>query len=302
MSTGDLLLLGSEGQLGREVAKLAASRGVRINSIPHRVLDITDAAGLRRILDKGYYATVINAAAYTAVDKAESEEDLAMSINRDGVASVAESCRLREVALIHISTDYVFDGSKGTPYVESDATTPLGVYGRSKAGGEAAVRERCPRHVILRTSWVFGAQGGNFVKTMLRLGRERQELSVVADQRGCPTPAKSLASAILAVAAQMREAPWGTYHCCGEEATTWFDFAEAIFAERQALTGESPPVVKPIATQDYPTPAKRPADSRLDCSAFRARFGQAAIDWRAGLRDVLRELHSAAAVQRAGGQ
>ena len=301
MPAGRLLLLGSEGQLGREVAKLAASRGVSLNALPHRALDITDAAGLRRALDQGHYDTVINAAAYTAVDKAESEEDLATKVNRDGAVCVAEACRAREVALIHISTDYVFDGSKRAPYVESDAIAPLGVYGRSKAAGEAAVRERCAQHVILRTSWVFGAKGGNFVKTMLRLGRERRELSVVADQLGCPTPAKGLASAVLAVATQAREAPWGTYHCCGAEPTSWFGFAEAIFAEQEALTGEPGPTLVPIATEDYPTPARRPADSRLDCSAFQSRFGQAAIDWREGLRDVLREIYTAEAIQPAGG-
>lgn len=301
MSTGDLLLLGSGGQLGCEIARLARQRGLPLTMLDRKALDITHRLAVRSALDRGF-ALVINAAAYTAVDRAELEEGRALAVNRDGAGFVAEACRETGAALIHISTDYVFDGTKGAPYTEADEIAPLGVYGRSKAAGEAAVRQGCERHAILRTSWVFGAQGGNFVKTMLRLGRERQELSVVADQRGCPTPARGLAAAVLAVAEKAADDPWGTYHCCGGEATTWFDFAEAIFAERQALTGETPPVVKPIATKDYPTPAKRPTDSRLDCSAFRARFGQAAIDWRAGLRDVLRDLHGTDAVQPAGGQ
>ena len=290
MTTGRLLLLGGEGQLGREVAKLAASRGISLNAQSRAALDITDAAALRRALDQGYFDTVVNAAAYTAVDKAESEEGLAMAVNRDGAACLAEACRDSGAALIHISTDYVFDGSKGAPYREDDPVRPLNVYGRSKLAGEAAVRAALPAHVILRTSWVFGAAGANFVKTMLRLGNERDELSIVADQFGCPTPAAALAEAVLLVADKLSPEIHGTYHCAGAERTSWLDFARARFAEQRALTGDKGPKLQAIATADYPTAAQRPSDSTLDSSLFQATFGAAAIDWRQGLKDVLRQL------------
>ncbi|NIA67512.1 dTDP-4-dehydrorhamnose reductase [Pelagibius litoralis] len=295
-----ILLLGGGGQLGREIERLAKARGLPLTSVTREAVDITHRLAVRSVVDRGF-SLVVNAAAYTAVDRAEMEEEgQALAVNRDGPGFIAEACRDAGAALVHLSTDYVFDGTKGAPYVETDPVTPLGVYGRSKAAGEVSVRQACDRHVILRTSWVFGAQGSNFVKTMLRLGRERRELSVVADQFGCPTPALSLASAVLAVGARLAEAPWGTYHCCGSERTTWYDFARAIFAEQKALTGEVGPLLKPIATEDYPTAARRPPDSTLDCLGFQARFHQSAIDWRQGLRDVLRELQGGERVSSAG--
>ena len=298
-SRGRLLLLGAGGQVGHEIERLARARGLPLESKTHKDLDITHRLSVHSVIDQSV-ALVINAAAYTAVDRAEMEEGRALAVNRDGAAFLAERCNEIGAAVIHLSTDYVFDGTKGAPYVESDPVAPLGVYGRSKLAGEEALREACPRHVILRTSWVFGAQGGNFVKTMLRLGDKGGEISVVADQFGCPTPAVALAAAVLAVAGSQATDPWGTYHCCGAERTTWFDFALAIFAEQKALTGAPQPDVKPIATKDYPTAARRPVDSTLDCSAFRARFGQAPIDWRQGLRDVLRELQAGEAISTAG--
>lgn len=294
-----ILLLGGSGQLGCEIERLARARGLPLTAATRETVDITHRLAVRSVVDQGF-SLVINTAAFTAVDRAEMEEGRALAVNRDGAGFVAESCRDTGAALIHISTDYVFDGTKGAAYVESDPVSPLGVYGRSKAAGEDSVRQVCPRHVILRTSWVFGAQGANFVKTMLRLGRERGEVSVVADQLGCPTPALGLATAVLAVAAASSEDDWGTYHCCGSERTTWFDFARAVFAEQSALTGEVVPKVNPIATEDYPTAAKRPPDSTLDCLAFQARFRQQPIDWRQGLRDVLRELQGGKQIASAG--
>jgi dTDP-4-dehydrorhamnose reductase len=289
MAAGRLLLLGSEGQVGREVVKLAAARGLPLTALSRRALDITDRAAVRQALDAGY-ATVINAAAYTAVDRAESEEALAQAVNRDGAGHVAEACEATGAALIHLSTDYVFDGRKGSPYREDDALAPLNAYGRSKAAGEAAVRAATPAHVILRTSWVFGAAGTNFVKTMLRLGGERAELGIVADQFGCPTPAAALAERILTIADRLQPPSYGTYHCAGAERSSWFDFAGAVFAGQQALTGQPGPRLTPIATADYPTAAPRPTDSTLDSTHFQATFGQRPIDWRAGLADVLRTL------------
>jgi dTDP-4-dehydrorhamnose reductase len=289
MAAGRLLLLGSEGQVGREVVKLAAARGLPLTGLSRRALDITDRASVRQALGAGY-ATVINAAAYTAVDRAESEEALAQAVNRDGAGHVAEACEATGATLIHLSTDYVFDGRKGSPYREDDALAPLNAYGRSKAAGEAAVRAACAAHVILRTSWVFGAEGANFVKTMLRLGGERDALGIVADQFGCPTPAAALAERILTIAGRREPQSYGTWHCAGAERSSWFGFAEAVFAGQQALTGQAGPRLTPLATADYPTAAPRPADSTLDSTHFQAIFRQRPIDWRAGLEDVLRAL------------
>lgn len=284
-----LLLLGAEGQVGREVVALAAARGLSVKALARRDLDIADRDAVRRSVTKDY-AAVVNCAAYTAVDRAESEEALAVAVNCDGAGFVAEACAAVGAVLIHFSTDYVFDGRKGSPYREGDPIAPLNVYGRSKAEGEAAVRAACPAHVILRTSWVFGVEGGNFVKTMLRLGAEREELRIVADQYGCPTPAAALAERILAVAGTMGPESYGTFHCAGAERTSWFDFATAIFAARREITGEAGPKLTPIATADYPTAARRPADSTLDSARFQATFATGPIDWRAGLKDVLRRL------------
>ncbi len=286
---GPLLLVGADGQLGREVCRLAAAQGLSLTALNRKQLDITRRAAVNRAIDQGY-ATVINAAAYTAVDKAESEESAALAVNGEGAGYLAEACQDSGAALIHVSTDYVFDGTKGAPYREADPVRPLNAYGRSKLAGERAVRAALDAHVILRASWVFGAAGGNFVKTMLRLGAERDALSVVADQFGCPTPAAALAEAILRVAAQRRPAIYGTYHCAGAERTSWYDFAHAIFIEQEALTGRAGPRLSPIATADYPTAARRPIDSTLDSSLFQATFGQGPIDWHAGLRAVLIEL------------
>ena len=283
---GPLLLLGADGQLGHEVRTLAVARGLDLVALNRRQLDITAAQDVRAAIT-GRFAAVINAAAYTAVDRAESDAAAAFAVNRDGAGHVAEACAAAGVRLIHISTDYVFDGLKGTPYVEDDPVRPLNVYGASKEAGEAAVRAACADHVILRTSWVFGAAGGNFVKTMLRLGGERDGLSIVADQFGCPTPAAALAArAITAAGGKAR----GTFHCAGEERTSWHGFAQAIFAAQREITGRPRPKLAAIATADYPTPARRPADSTLDSTLFQATFGEAPIDWRAGLAAVLETL------------
>lgn len=289
MAVASLLLLGADGQLGHEVRKLAAARGLALTALSRGQLDITCAAAVRQAVSSGC-TTVINAAAYTAVDRAESEEVLAMAVNRDGPRHLAEACDEAGAALIQLSTDYVFDGLKGGAYREDDPVNPLNVYGRSKEAGEAAVRAALAEHVILRTSWVFGAAGGNFVKTMLHLGGERDELSIVADQYGCPTPAAALAEAVLTVAAKLGPQTYGTYHCAGAERSSWYDVARAIFQGQQALTGRKGPALRSIATADYPTAARRPPDSTLESSLFQATFGTAPIDWRRGLQEVLREL------------
>lgn len=230
---------------------------------------------------------MINAAAYTAVDRAEDEEGLATQVNGAAPAEMARACAARDIPFVHLSTDYVFDGSGDVPWRLDDRVAPISAYGRSKLAGEQGVAAEGGRYVILRTSWVFSAHGQNFVKTMLRLGGERDQLRVVADQIGGPTPAAAIAQACLTIANQLAEdrAKAGTYHFAGAPDTSWADFARAIFAQ----TGLACDVAD-IATTDYPTPARRPANSRLDCSATLATFGIGKPDWKAGLAKVLQEL------------
>jgi dTDP-4-dehydrorhamnose reductase len=229
---------------------------------------------------------VLNAAAWTAVDRAEAEEDAARVVNAEAPAAMARAAAERGLPFVHISTDYVFPGAGEAPHRPEDPTGPLGAYGRTKLLGEDGVRAAGGRHAILRTSWVFSAHGANFVKTMLRLGRERAELSVVADQVGGPTPAAAIADACVTVARALAEgAEGGTFHLSGAPDTSWAGFAEAIMAQAGL-----PARVNPIPSAAYPTPARRPANSRLDCSSLEAAFGVARPDWRTGLREVLREI------------
>ena len=239
---------------------------------------------------------VVNAAAYTAVDAAEDDSAAAYRANRDGPAVLAELCGAADVPLIHVSTDYVFDGAKGAPYVETDPVSPQGVYGASKLAGEQAVLEAGARSVILRTSWVYAATGKNFVRTMLAAGRTRDRLTVVADQVGCPTAAQDLALAILGIGRRI-EAGWqpkfaGVVHAAGAGATSWFEFARAIFAAAERH-GARVPEVAPIATTDWPTRAKRPADSRLDCARLQRVFGITMPPWHGAVERVVAEIETA---------
>lgn len=229
----------------------------------------------------------INAAAYTAVDRAEGEPALAEAVNAAAPGALAASAAERGIPFLHLSTDYVFDGGGHLPRRPGDATRPLGVYGRSKLHGEEAVRRAGGHHAILRTSWVFSSHGANFVKTMLRLGAERRELPVVADQVGGPTPASAIAQALVAMAEVFRAGRGlsGTYHFAGAPEVSWADFARAIFAEARMVA-----TVRDIPTSAFPTPARRPLNSRLDCAATRVAFGLERPDWRAGLRQVIHEL------------
>ncbi|MGI9303177.1 MAG: dTDP-4-dehydrorhamnose reductase, partial [Gammaproteobacteria bacterium] len=236
---------------------------------------------------------VVNAAAFTAVDRAETESDLAFSVNCDGARNIAIACAEWSLPMVQISTDYVFDGSKPSAYVEDDPVGPLGAYGASKEAGEQAVRDTLDRHVILRTSWVFGATGRNFVRTMLSLAEERGELAVVSDQFGCPTPAVDLAAAILKMLPLLSENYWGTYHYCGTGRTSWCDFASEIFVQRSRITNAPSPRLCPISTAEFPTPAARPANSELDCARFASTFDAVPRPWREGLADVLNELLAA---------
>jgi dTDP-4-dehydrorhamnose reductase len=256
---------------------------------------LADAAALRRLLARSRPELVLNAAAYTAVDKAESETERAFAVNAHGPAVLAAWCQEQGAAVIHVSTDYVFDGNQSRPYTEDDATNPQNVYGASKLKGELELRTKLERHVVLRTSWVFSAHGHNFVKTILRLASERPELRVVDDQRGRPTPAADLARAMLSLAeqlAQTRELAWGTYHFAGAGATTWHGFAKAILEARYPAASSRPKLTA-ITSAEFPTPAPRPGNSVLDTSRFEHVFGIAIAPWRDGLRSVVDELNSA---------
>ena len=236
---------------------------------------------------------IVNAAAHTAVDKAESERDLAFAINATGAGAVARAAARLAVPIVHVSTDYVFSGDKPEPYIESDATGPTGVYGASKLAGEHAVLASGADAAILRTAWVYSPFGANFIKTMLRLSETREELGVVADQRGNPTNALDLADAVLTVAANLKSDPApelrGLFHATGSGEASWADFAEAIFAASTAAGGQSARV-KHITTAEYPTPARRPANSRLDCSRLADSHGVRLPDWRDSTRAVVARL------------
>jgi dTDP-4-dehydrorhamnose reductase len=288
----DILLTGANGQVGWEVARRAAALGISVSPLIHADLDITNNKAVHSKVASVNPKVVINAAAYTAVDRAETDKDAAFAVNRDGAGHLAGVCAVREIPLIHLSTDYVFNGKKKTPYVEEDATNPLGVYGESKLAGECAVRALLARHVIVRTSWVYGVHGHNFVKTMLRLGRERNQIRVVDDQIGSPTFAGDLADALLALSLRLRTdsvpgEAFGTFHCAGAGAVTWCDFARRIFEIAAPALGKQPEV-EAIATTDYPTPAARPANSVLDCGKLSAVHGIMLRPWDAALQDMLK--------------
>ena len=286
-----VMLVGADGQLGWEVARRAFVASMSCHACDVTELDITQRDAVLRAVERLAPAVVVNAAAYTAVDKAESDPEAAFAVNRDGARHLAEACAAANVPLIHISTDYVFDGDKQTSYLESDPAVPLGVYGQSKLAGEEAVRQACPRHVILRTSWLYGVHGANFVKTMLRLGREREKLRVVDDQHGSPTFAGDLADAVLTLAGRVRSGDWpdggfGTFHCAGQGATTWCGFAREIFAAAAPTLGRQPEI-EAISTDNYPTAARRPLHSVLDCGLIARVHGIALRPWRPALAEAV---------------
>jgi dTDP-4-dehydrorhamnose reductase len=284
-----ILIVGSKGQLGQDLLAQAQLRGWDAIGADLPECDITHAASVRQTLAAGDLDSVINAAAYTAVDAAESNPDLAFAVNRNGVAVLAQACRDANLPLIHVSTDYVFDGLATTPYLPSDPIGPQGVYGRSKAEGEAVLQQHWHRHAIVRTSWLFGLHGPNFVKTMLRLARERETLRIVDDQWGCPTYAGDLASALLDIAAHVRHHSdgWGTYHFCNRTATTWYDFTRHILALAAGYDQFTVKEILPIATSEYPLPAPRPAYSVLDCGSLEKRFGIVRRSWEPALKNML---------------
>ena len=283
-----LLVFGQTGQVAREIAALAGP-DLGVETLARAEADLTDPSICAAQIGVTDADVVINAAAYTAVDKAESEEDLAHLVNAESPAAMAEAAAERGLPFLQVSTDYVFDGRGERPWREDDPTGPLGAYGRSKLAGEAAVAAAGGAHVILRTSWVFSAHGANFVKTMLKAGAERDRLRVVDDQHGGPTAAADIAAALVHIARAFVEdrGVSGVFHYGGAPHVSWAGFARAIFAE----TGwPAPPAVDPIVTADWPTPARRPANSTLDCTRIAETYGLAAPDWRPALSEVVTAL------------
>lgn len=295
-----VLVIGKTGQLAQELARAEWPEGWSPQFSARNEMDLAEPRSAAKAVCERKPALVINAAAYTAVDKAESEPELAMRINGKAPGALAETCAALRIPFVTVSTDYVFDGRKDGPYTECDSLSPLGAYGRSKAEGERRVREACESHIILRTSWVFSAFGSNFVKTMLRLARERDSIGVVNDQHGRPTPAADLASAIIEASRGVLDRPElaGTYHVANAGPVSWFEFAQAIFSEARER-GARTPAVRGIATAEYPTPARRPRNSELATDKFESTFGIALRHWREPLRDSIDELLPASAALQA---
>ena len=298
-----ILVCGANGQVGHELVDRASANGLEALGMTRGQLDITQADQIAAVMRQFKPGLIINAAAYTHVDNAESQSEQAYAVNREGAARLAEAAQQAAIPLFHISTDYVFSGDAHEAYKEVDKVAPGGVYGASKLAGEQAIRACSDEHLILRTSWVYGVHGHNFVKTMLRLGKQRDALSVVADQHGCPTQAGSIADALLALARRYdREGTlaWGLYHYSGRSPCTWHDFAVEIF--RQAVGKgllAKQPEVSSISTAQYPTPARRPSWSVLDCSKFETTFGIPMMDWRDDLSVVLDALADTEVIQPA---
>jgi len=292
-----ILLFGIRGQLGRELLLAAAEANGAIDGPAKSEFDIADPAAVGEAMAQFRPDLVINAAAFTDVDRAESEPEAAWRANATGPRVIAEAAARADVPLIHLSTDYVFDGARAGPYCEDDPVAPISIYGQGKAAGEMAVRRASARHLILRTAWLYSRHGRNFAKTVIRLAAERDELRIVADQFGSPTAAADLARAIVGVAPRLLEpdATHGTFHLAGEGVASWFDFAERIVDERAKITGDRPGVT-PIVTADYPTAARRRQNSALDCTRFADAFGTRLGPWQDSVGPVVAAILSAEAV------
>ncbi|MDH5369359.1 MAG: dTDP-4-dehydrorhamnose reductase [Gammaproteobacteria bacterium] len=289
-----VLITGAQGQIGKELTHTAIAHGYEVYSVGREELDITKASNVDIFFNQYKPDIVINAAAYTTVDKAEEEQDIAYAINCDGTKNIAAACAEASIPLFHISTDYVFDGSKTEPYSEEDTISPLGIYGDSKWRGEEEIRKKLSSAIILRVAWVFGMHGNNFVKTMLRLGKDKNELNVVADQFGGPSPAKDIADTLIKLVTYYQknnDLQWGTYHYCGSPKTSWYEFATEIFQQANEIGLMKKKIkVNPIPTTEYPTPAKRPENSMLDCTKISNIYNIDMPDWRVELKNLLTEL------------
>ncbi|MGD9972990.1 MAG: dTDP-4-dehydrorhamnose reductase [Desulfatirhabdiaceae bacterium] len=288
-----MLITGANGQLGSEVVRQATAMDYDLLAVDLPEYDITIPETVNRLIADYRPYLVLNAAAYTQVDLAESQEKPAWAVNADAALNLALACSAKDIPLIHISTDFVFDGKKTTPYRESDPVAPLSVYGKSKAAGDDHIRGNLDHHVIVRTSWLYGVQGNNFVKTMIRLASERETLNVVADQFGCPTAAADLADALLTISRSIFSSPdsrWGTYHYCGQGVVSWHQFAQAIIDISKKYRALKVTRVNPIPTSDYPTPAMRPAYSAMNCEKITKEFGVHPVPWKKSLEKTIQEI------------
>lgn len=288
-----ILIIGKNGQIGGALSDPLQPLGT-VTSLGRTDLDLARTDAIRTAIRYYNPAIIINAAAYTAVDRAESEPDLAMQINGVAVGIIAEEAHRTGALMIHYSTDYVFDGTKSGAYLESDIPNPLNTYGRTKLAGESAIRATGARHYTLRTSWVYAATGTNFLTTIIRLSREREELRIVNDQIGAPTPARMVAEITAQLVARATtqssnsDPEYGTYHLTASGAVTWFGFAQAIL-ERASTLGAGSPKLVPIAAREYPLPARRPANSRLDCTRLERALGISMAPWQQGLEQCLQQ-------------
>lgn len=285
------LVTGAGGQVGSEIVEQGKLRGYTIIATDRTSLDITDAEATKAIMLIEEPDVVINAAAYTAVDKAETDIVQAYAINQQGPYNLASACSERHIPLLHISTDYIFDGDKSSPYTENDSPNPRGVYGASKLAGERSIAKVLCCHYIIRVAWVFGSTGNNFVRTILRLAQKTSELTVVADQRGNPTWARDIAMTLLDIADKQfkgRPIPYGTYHYVSKESASWFSFANATIeeAKKQSMLSNEP-IVTSIATSEFPTPAIRPKNSTLNCDKITSALDIVQPDWHAALKNVV---------------
>ena len=288
-----ILITGGRGQLGRELFQECQTRDFDVQAPSHHQMDITDIKAVKNFIDLHQPSCVINAAAYTQVDKAESEKSLAFAVNKTGCRNLAQICAKNEIPLVQVSTDYVFDGQKNAPYHESDPISPIGVYGCSKAAGETEVRSNLKEHIILRTSWLYGVYGRNFVKTMLKMTETKERIRVVSDQYGSPTSAGDLSKTILAMVDKWRQQSvmaWGTYHYCGQGIVSWHEFAETIIELARCYGKVKTNRVESITTADYPTKARRPAFSALDCNLIKKNFGINPKPWRESLKSTIQRL------------
>ena len=288
-----ILVTGADGQVGSELVCRGQDGGAAVVGMTRNDLDITDFESVTHAFASHSPDLVVNTAAYTAVDRAERDHDRAFAVNRDGPAHIARACVERQIPLLHLSTDYVFEGSGSTPLREDAEPNPRTTYGKSKLAGEQVVRELQEQHLILRTSWVFSATGSNFVRTVLRLARERDELHIVGDQTGCPTWAGHIADLIMKLAVlldRQGNLPWGTFHYCGAPATTWHGFAEEILKRARTLGTFKAGQVVAITSGDHPTLAPRPAYGVMSCDKIKRTFGVEEPSWRDALDGVLKDL------------
>jgi dTDP-4-dehydrorhamnose reductase len=290
MAGAPILLTGGTGQVGQAVLRHAAEKRLSIFAPNRAQLDLTNAQSIADAVRRNPWSAVINCAAFTAVDRAESFANLAEQVNAAAPAILARETAQRDIPMVHVSTDYVFDGTKNAPYVEEDPVNPLGVYGLTKERGESAIRSLNSRHVIIRTAWVVSAGGGNFIDTMIRLASDRPEINVVDDQIGCPSNASDIAQTLLAMA-EPAQTQYGTWHFVNSGEASWFDLAERIFVEMKRY-GLPTPILRAIPTSQYPTPAKRPGNSRLSTAAIQRDFGIEPRHWHQAIETILAQRFS----------